>query len=62
MLSGSREAMDKLSMRDLEKILTATLTGMSVKDFDAEAKQWLETARASRWKRPYTELAILHSG
>jgi hypothetical protein len=38
-LSGSREAMEKLSMRDLEKILAATLTGTSVKDFNAEAKQ-----------------------
>ncbi len=61
-LSGSREAMDKLSMRDFEKILAATLTGMSVEDFDAEAKQWLEAARDPRWKRPQTELAILHSG
>jgi phosphoglycolate phosphatase-like HAD superfamily hydrolase len=55
-LSGNREAMAKLSLRDLEKILAATLTGMSVEEFNAEAKKWLETARDSRWKRPYTEL------
>jgi phosphoglycolate phosphatase-like HAD superfamily hydrolase len=55
-LSGNREAMAKLSMRDLEKILAATLTGMSVEEFNAEAKKWLETARDARWKRPYTEL------
>src|SRR5215470_961143 len=55
-LSGDREAMAKLSLRDLEKILAATLTGMSVEDFDAEAKSWLDTARDPRWKRPYTEL------
>jgi phosphoserine phosphatase len=55
-LSGDREAMAKLSMRDLEKILAATLTGMSVEEFNAEAKKWLETARDPRWKRPYTEL------
>ncbi|WP_082907998.1 HAD family hydrolase [Bradyrhizobium neotropicale] len=55
-LSGDREAIAKLSMRDLEEILAATLTGMSVDEFDAEAKQWLETARHPRWKRPYTEL------
>jgi phosphoglycolate phosphatase-like HAD superfamily hydrolase len=54
--SGNREAMARLSMRDLEKILAATLTGMSVEEFNAEAKKWLETARDSRWKRPYTEL------
>jgi phosphoglycolate phosphatase-like HAD superfamily hydrolase len=55
-LSGNREAIAKLSRRDLEKILVATLTGMSVEDFNAEAKKWLETARDPRWKRPYTEL------
>ena len=37
-LSGNREAMARLSMRDLEKILAATLTGMSVEEFNAEAK------------------------
>jgi phosphoserine phosphatase len=55
-LSGDREAMAKLSMRDLEKILVATLTGMSVEEFNAEAKKWLETAKHPRWNRPYTEL------
>ncbi len=58
-LSGNREAMAKLSMQDLEKILAATLTGMSVDEFQAEVKKWLETARDPRWKRPYTELTYL---
>src|SRR6516164_6599276 len=55
-LSGDREAIAKLSMHDLFKILDATLTGMSVDDFNAEVKTWLETARDPRWKRPYTKL------
>ena len=55
-LSGDREAMAKLSMEDLEKILAATLTGMSVDEFNAEVKKWLATAKDPRWKRPYTEL------
>ncbi|HEY7317722.1 MAG TPA: HAD family hydrolase, partial [Candidatus Binatia bacterium] len=55
-LSGNREAIAKLSLHDLEKILVATLTGMSVDEFDAEAKKWLTTATDGRWKRPYTEL------
>jgi phosphoglycolate phosphatase-like HAD superfamily hydrolase len=55
-LSGNREAIAKLSMRDLEKILAATLTGMSVEEFNAEAKKWIETAKHPRWNRPYTEL------
>jgi phosphoglycolate phosphatase-like HAD superfamily hydrolase len=55
-LSRDREAIAKLSLRDLEEILVATLTGMPVEEFDAEAKKWIETARHPRWKRPYTEL------
>jgi len=55
-LSGDREAIAKLSLHDLEKILFATLTGMSVEDFEAEAKKWLTTAKDHRWRRPYTEL------
>jgi phosphoglycolate phosphatase-like HAD superfamily hydrolase len=55
-LSGNRAAMAKFTMADLEKILAATLTGMSVDEFTADAKTWLETARDPRWKRPYTEL------
>src|SRR5947209_10026429 len=55
-LSGNREAVAKRSMRDLEKILAATLTGMSVEEFNAEAKNWLEAAKHPRWDRLYTEL------
>jgi haloacid dehalogenase-like hydrolase len=55
-LSGNLEAIAKLPMPDLEKILAATLTGMTVDEFKAEAKKWLDTARDPRWKRPYTEL------
>ena len=58
-LSGNREAMAKLSMKDLEKILAATLTGMSVDEFNAEARKWLAMAKDPRWKRPYTELTYL---
>jgi phosphoglycolate phosphatase-like HAD superfamily hydrolase len=55
-LSGNRQAMAKLSMNDLFKILAATLTGMSVDQFRDEVKTWLASARDPRWKRPYTEL------
>jgi len=58
-ISGNREAIAKLSTQDFEKLAVATLTGMSVQDFSAQAKQWLETARDARWKRPYTELTYL---
>ena len=56
-LSGDREAIAKLSLKDLEKILAATLTGMTVEEFKAEVTKWLETAKHPRWNRLYTELA-----
>ena len=55
-LSGDREAMAKLTTHDLEKILAATLTGMTVEDFTAEAEKWMAAAKDPRWKRPFTEL------
>lgn len=48
--------MAKLTTADLEKILGAMLTGMTVEEFEVEAKTWLETARHPRWNRPYTVL------
>jgi len=58
-ISGDREAIAKLPMRDLEKIAVATLSGMDTEQFQAEAKQWLAEARDPRWKKPYTELTYL---
>ncbi len=55
-LSGNREAIAKLSTKDLEKILAATVSGMTVDEFNAEVKKWIETAKHPRWKRFYTEL------
>jgi hypothetical protein len=55
-LSGDREAISKLPVRDLEKIILLTLTGMTTDQFEAEGKKWLATAKDQRWKRPYTEL------
>jgi phosphoserine phosphatase len=55
-LSGDRKAIAKLSWKDLEKILAATLSGMPVDVFSAEVKKWLRTAKHPRWKRPYTAL------
>jgi phosphoserine phosphatase len=58
-LSGDREKIAKFSMKDLLKILAATLTGMSVDQFEAEVQKWIETARHPRWGRLYTELTYL---
>ena len=51
-LSGDREALARLSAGELLKIVSATLTGMSVERFQAEVKRWLATARDACWKRP----------
>lgn len=55
-LSGDREAIAKLPKEDLEKILAATLTGMTVDQFNDDVAQWIAHAKDARWKRPYTEL------
>lgn len=55
-LSGNPAAIARIPKEQLEKLLAATLTGMSVEQFQAEVKQWLATARDPRWKRPYTDL------
>ena len=56
LLHGDRAAMEKLNMKDLEVIAAATLSGMSVDEFNAEVKKWITEAKDPRWKRSYTEL------
>jgi len=58
-LSGDREAIAKLSIEHLLKIVAATLTGMDVDEFKAEAEQWLATAKNARWDQLYTDLTYL---
>jgi len=58
-LSSDRGAAATLATDDLLKIITVTLTGMSVDQFQAEVRSWLASATDSRWKRPHTELTYL---
>ena len=58
-LAGDREAIARLPVADLLKIVGAALSGMSVEQFQAEVNSWLATARDPRWRRPYTELTYL---
>jgi hypothetical protein len=55
-MTGNLEAIACLPMPDLEKILAATLTGMSVDEFHAQVTAWIRNAKDKRWNRPYTEL------
>ncbi len=56
-LTGDREAIAKLSMRELFEIVLETQSGMTVEDFRADVRQWLATAKHPRWNRSYTDLA-----
>jgi phosphoserine phosphatase len=58
-LTGDREAIAKLTVRDLEKIALETLSGMTEEQFKAAAVKWIAAAKDPRWKRPYTELTYL---
>ncbi|HTQ52548.1 MAG TPA: HAD family hydrolase [Candidatus Acidoferrales bacterium] len=55
-LSGDHEAIAKLSTDDLEKILVATLTGMTTDQFEVGVAQWLARAKNQRWHRLYTDM------
>jgi hypothetical protein len=55
-LAGNQVALAKLSMNELQEVVEAALSGMSVEEFQAEVRKWLATARHPRYKRPYTEL------
>ena len=57
-LSGDREAIARLTTPELERIIVATLTGMTADEFDAEIKNWLASAKHPRWNRLYTELTF----
>ncbi len=55
-LTGDREAIAKLPMTDLEKLLAVTLSGMTVDQFQAEVEKWISSAKDPRWIKPYTAL------
>ena len=55
-LSGDRASIARLSMKDIEKILVATHTGMTVEAFQTAVKEWISKAKHPRWNRLFTEL------
>jgi len=55
-LSGDPAKIAKLSLKDLETLLAATLTGVTVEDFQAQVQAWLDSAHDPRWQQPYTNL------
>jgi phosphoserine phosphatase len=55
-MSGNREAIDKLTMPDLEKIAVMTLTGMTETEFRSQVQDWVSKAKDHRWNKLYTQL------
>ena len=55
-LDGDKEALSKMPVPELLKLIRATHAGMTEAEFAEVAKSWLETARHPRFERPYTEL------
>ena len=58
-LEDDREAMSKFTESDWLQIVAVTHAGMSTEEFQALVKQWLATAKAPRFDRPYTDLVYL---
>jgi phosphoglycolate phosphatase-like HAD superfamily hydrolase len=55
-LTGDREAMGKFTEKDWMEIIAVTHAGMGTEEFQALVKQWITTAKAPRFDRPYTDL------
>ena len=55
-LEGDRQAMGNFTEADWLQIIAVTHAGMSTKAFNGLVAQWLATAKAPRFNRPYTDL------
>jgi phosphoserine phosphatase len=55
-LSGDKAAIGSLSLKEIEKLVVATHTGMDVEVFAATASAWILKAKHPRWSRLYTDL------
>jgi phosphoglycolate phosphatase-like HAD superfamily hydrolase len=55
-LEGDLKAALAGGERSAVELVTATHSGMTTEEFQAEVKDWLTTARHPRFKRPYTDL------
>jgi phosphoserine phosphatase len=55
-LAGDREAMERFTIQDFARVVAVSHSGMTIEEFQGIVRQWLETAKHPRYKRPYTEL------
>lgn len=54
-LGKNREAIERFSIQDFEKVVAVTHSGMTIQQFQEIVKKWLTEAKHPRFKRPYTE-------
>lgn len=55
-IARDKTAIAKFTMKDLEKIVMVTHTGMTVEAFHQMVKDWIDKAKNPRWNRKYTDL------
>lgn len=55
-LSRDKAAMERFTLQDIEKIVAATHSGMTVSQFEQIVKKWIAEAKDERFKLPYTKL------
>lgn len=55
-LTGDQQKLKNLGKHELEKIIVATHSGMSVKEFNKRVNNWLEKAVHPKFKKPFTEM------
>lgn len=55
-ITNDKAAIAKFTLKDLEKIMMVTHTGMTVEAFHTIVKDWINKANNPRWHRPYTDL------
>ncbi len=58
-LADDKAAMAKFTMKDLETIVFATHSGMTMEEFQKFVQDWAPKANDPRWKRPFTDLVYL---
>lgn len=55
-LGDRPDAIENLTLQDIEKVIAKTHANMTVDEFQANVRAWLDKAVHPRFKRPYTEL------
>lgn len=58
-LQNPLNALKTLPSEELYKAMLTAITGMTVDEYNLQIKAWFESARDTRWKRPFTDLTYL---